>query len=85
MLVAGRGSCPLERRELNDGGVELVYLRLWIHERRLHGSIEQLLSLLAVTGNESGLGEGCVRGASRADFELVDSRAGGFKGSGWFR
>jgi hypothetical protein len=50
----------LERRELNDGGVELVYLRLWIHERRLHGGIEQLLSLLAVTGNESGLGEGCV-------------------------
>ena len=60
---AGRGSCPLERRELNDGGVELVYLWLWIHERRLHGGIEQLLSLLAVTGNESGLGEGCVRGS----------------------
>ena len=36
---------------------------LWIHERRLHGGIEQLLSLLAVTGNESGLGEGCVRGS----------------------
>ena len=54
---------PFERRELNDGGVELVYLWLWIHERRLQGGIEPLPSLLAVTGNESVLGEGCVRGS----------------------
>ena len=82
---AGRRACPLERRELSDGGVELVYLGLWIHERRLHGGIEQLLSLLAMSGDESGLGEGCVRWAVSANFELVDSRAGGFEGSGWFR
>ncbi len=75
----------MERRELNDGGVELEQFWLWIYERRLHGSIEQLLRLLAVTGNESGLGEGCVRGAVSADFELVDSRAGGFEGTGWVR
>ena len=55
-----RRAFPLERRELNDGGVELEQFWLRIYERRLHGSIEQLLSLLAVTGNESGLGEGCV-------------------------
>ncbi len=83
LCCAGRRrACPLERRELNDGGVELVYLGLWIHERRLHGGIEQLLSLLALTGNESVLGEGCVRGASRADF---DSRAGDFEGTVRFR
>ncbi len=75
--------CPLERRELNDRGVELVYLWLWIHERRLHGGIEQLLSLLAVTGKESALRESCVRWAVGTVFELVDnSRAGGFEGTG---
>ena len=39
----------------------VVYLRLRTNERLFHGGgIEQLLSLLAVTGNESVLGEGCV-------------------------
>ena len=76
----------MQRRERDDGRVELEQFWLWIYERRHHGGIEQLLSLLAVTGNESVLGEGCVRGASRADFELVDSRAGNFEGTGgWFR
>ena len=60
----------------------VVYLRLRTNERLFHGGgIEQLLSLLAVTGNESVLGEGCVRWATRADFKLVDSRAGGFEGT----
>jgi hypothetical protein len=33
----------------------------------------------------SGLGEGCVRGAVGADFELVESGAGRFEGTVRFR
>ena len=53
--LRGGGACLTERRERDDGGVELVYFWPRIYQRRLHGGVEQLLGLLAVAGDALGV------------------------------
>ena len=77
-FIRGIGS---ERREGEQGGVQLVDFGAGVDDRGTHGGIDEGLVSQAVFGEGGGLVDGDERGGDGADLELVDGGEGGFGGS----
>ena len=77
-FIGGNGG---ERREGEEGGVQLVDFGAGVDDRGTHGGIDEGLVSQAVFGEGGGLVDGDERGGDSADLELVDGGEGGFGGS----